>query len=70
MRTSITSKKVIKLINRAFDSEGSLINPKSKKNINEAKSILESGIDYYNKYLNDYDVYNCLLIIAYPDKEI
>jgi len=70
MTTTTTNQNVINLINRAFDSDGYLVNAKSHKNQKEAKQLLESGIDFYGELVNDCDTYNCLLIIAYPNKSL
>lgn len=70
MTTTTTNKQVINLINRAFDNDGFLINPNSRKNQNEAKQLLECGIDFYGELVNGFDTHNCLLIIAYPNKSI
>ena len=70
MTTTATNQQVISLINRAFNSDGYLINPKSKKNQKEAKMILESEVSYYGETVNGFEVHNCLLIIAYPNKSL
>jgi hypothetical protein len=70
MKTTTINQEVILLINKAFDFDGFLINPKSRKNKNQAKFFLESGVDFYGQTVNGYDVHNALLIIAYPNKEI
>ena len=70
MTTTTKNKQVINLINRAIDPDGYLVNAKSRKNQNEAKQLLESGIDFYGELVNGCDTHNCLLIIAYPDKDI
>ena len=58
------------LIDKSFDSEGYLINPKSHKNINEAKSLLNSEVSFYNTYHNGKDISVCLTVIAYPNSSI
>jgi hypothetical protein len=73
MKTTTTNKQVINLINKAFDNDGMLIAPNSRKNQNEAKSILEA--DFYNDDLgyctvNGYQVHTSLLHIAYPNTDI
>jgi hypothetical protein len=70
MATTTTNQQVINLINKAFDNDGFLINPKSRKNQNEAKQLLECGIDFYGQLVNGFDIHNSLLIIAYPNKSI
>jgi hypothetical protein len=70
MATTTTNQQVINLINKAFDNDGFLINPKSRKNQNKAKQLLECGIDFYGQLINGFDIHNCLLIIAYPNKSI
>lgn len=70
MKTTTTNQQVINLINRAFDTNGYLVNAKSRKNQTEAKQLLESGIDFYGELVNGYDIHNCLLIIAYPNKSL
>jgi hypothetical protein len=70
MKTTTTNQQAISLINRAFDSDGYLVNPKSRKNQTEAKQLLESGIDFYGELVNGCDTHNCLLIIAYPNKDL
>jgi hypothetical protein len=70
MKTTTINQQVISLITKAFDSNGLLINAKSKKNQNEAKSILSQDNSFYGQLVNGYDVHNCLLIIAYPNKSI
>jgi len=66
----MANQQVIDLINRAFDVNGYLLNPKSRKNQNEAKQLIESGVDYYGQLVNGFEVHNCLLIIAYPNKNL
>jgi hypothetical protein len=70
MKTTTTNQQAINLINKAFDADGYLVNAKNRKNQNEAKQLLESGIDFYGELVNDFDTHNCLLIIAYPNKQI
>jgi hypothetical protein len=70
MTTTTTNQQAINLINKAFDKDGFLINPTSRKNQNEAKQLLESGIDFYGELVNGCDTHNCLLIIANPNKSI
>ena len=65
-----TNQQAINLINRAFDADGYLVNAKSRKNQSEAKELLESGINFYNEFVNGWDMHNCLLIIAHPTKSI
>jgi hypothetical protein len=69
-RTTTTNQQVINLISRAFDNNGYLVNAKSRKNQNEAKELIESGVDFYGELVNGFDTYNCLLIIAYPNKTL
>lgn len=68
MTTTTKNQQVINLINRAFDADGYLKKPNSRKNQNEAKQLLESGIDFYGELVNGCDTHNCLLIIAFPNK--
>jgi hypothetical protein len=70
MKTTTTNQQAINLINRAFDTDGYLVNAKSRKNQNEAKQLLESGINFYGELVNGCDTHNCLLIIAYPNKSL
>jgi hypothetical protein len=70
METTTTNKQAINLINRAFDADGYLLNAKNRKNQNEAKQLLESGISFYGELVNGFDTHNCLLIIAYPNRQI
>ncbi len=70
MKTTTTNQQAINLINKAFDFDGYLVNAKSRKNQTEAKRLLESGIDFYGELVNGCDTYNCLLIIAYPNKSL
>lgn len=70
MKTTTTNQQVIKLINKAFDINGYLVNAKSRKNQTEAKQLLESDIDFYGELVNGCDIHNCLLIIAYPNKSL
>jgi hypothetical protein len=70
MKTTTTNQQAINLINRAFDSDGYLVNPKSRKNQQEAKDLLNNGLDSYDGLVNGCDTHNCLLIIAYPNKQI
>lgn len=67
---NVTTTQAISLINRAFDANGFLINPKSKKNQNEARAILESDLNLYGKTVNGFDAHVCMLVIAYPDQAI
>jgi len=69
MKTTITNQKVIDLITRAFDANGFLIHPTSRKNQNEAKAFLESHEFEYEE-VNGLDIHDSLLIIAYPNKSI
>jgi mitochondrial fission protein ELM1 len=73
MKTNTTNQQVIKLINRAYNNDGMLINPNSRRNKNEAKAILEA--DFYNDEIgysevNGYQVHTSLLHIAYPNNDI
>jgi len=68
MKTTTTSQQAINLIRGAFDANGYLVSPKSRKNQNEAKQLLESGINFYGELVDGFDTYACLLIIAYPNK--
>lgn len=70
MKTTTTNQQAINLISRAFDADGYLVNAKSRKNQTEAKQLLESGIEFYGELVNGCDTHNCLLIIAYPNREI
>jgi hypothetical protein len=70
MKTTTTNQQAINLINRAFDSDGYLVNPKSRKNQKEAKELLNSEYDFYDELVNGFDTHICLLIIAYPNKQI
>jgi hypothetical protein len=70
MTTTTTNQQAINLINKAFDKDGFLINPTSRKNQNEAKQLLECGIDFYGQLVNGFEIHNCLLIIAHPNKSI
>ena len=67
---NVTTTQAISLINRAYDANGFLINPKSKKNQNEARAILESDLNLYGKTVNGFDAHVCMLVIAYPDQAI
>lgn len=67
MKTTATNQQVINLINRAFDSKGYLVAPRSVKNRVEAKKLLDSEEDFYGQLVNGWDVHNSLLIIAYPN---
>jgi hypothetical protein len=69
-KTTTTNKEVIALIEKAFDKQGMLINPNSRKNQNQAKGFLESDYSYYGEKVNGYDTHTCLLIIAYPNRDI
>lgn len=74
MKTTSTNKQIIDLINRAFDSEGYLINPKSRKNQMEAKRILhgdsyDADVEGYD-LVNGHEVHNSLLVIAYPNTSL
>ena len=69
-KTTTTNQQAINLISKSFDVNGYLINQKNRKNQTEAKQLLESGIDFYGELVNGFDTYNCLLIIAYPNKAI
>jgi hypothetical protein len=62
--------QAINLIKKAFDNNGYLINPNSIKNQLAAKKILDSGCELYDKTYNGWNIHNCLLIIAYPNKSI
>ena len=68
--TTTTNQQVINLINRAFDADGHLVKANSRKNQSEAKQLLDSGINCYGELVNGFDAHNCLLIIAYPNKQI
>lgn len=69
MKTTIKDPKIINLISRAFDSDGYLINPKNRKNIEEARFILASN-NYYDELIHGWNVQDCLTIIAYPNKTL
>jgi hypothetical protein len=68
--TTTTNQQVISLINRSFDSNGFLVNPKSRKNQSEAKQLLDGEDRFYGQVVNGFDTYNSLLIIAYPNAQI
>lgn len=68
--TTTINQQAVNLINKAFDADGYLVNAKSRKNQNEAKQLLESGISFYGESVNGYDIHNSLLIIAYPNSQI
>jgi hypothetical protein len=70
MTTSTTNQQVIDLINRSFDSNGFLVNPKSRKNQSEAKQLLDVDDNFYGQVVNGFDTYNSLLMIAYPNAQI
>jgi hypothetical protein len=70
MKTTVTNQQVISLINRAFNVDGFLVNPKSKKNQKEAIAFLESEVSVYGQTVNGFDAHTCLLIIAYPNSAI
>lgn len=65
-----TTAQAIEFINRAFDADGFLVNPKSKKNQAKAQAILDSGLSLYGKKADGYDAHASLLMIAYPDQAI
>jgi hypothetical protein len=69
MTTTATSNQVINLINRSFDADGFLINPKSKKNQKEAIALLKTE-NVYGQTVNGFDAHTSLLIIAYPNISI
>ncbi len=69
MKTTATNQQAINLINRSFDSDGFLMNPKSRKNQKEAKELLENN-NFYGQLLDGFDVHTSLLMIAYPNREI
>jgi hypothetical protein len=69
-KTTVTNQQVIDLINRAFDENGQLVDPKSRKNRSQAKAILSSGLNLYGKTVDGFDAHTSLLMIAYPDREI
>ena len=62
--------EVTTLIRKAFNAEGYLVSPKSRKNQQAAKAALESGVNYANQTLDGYNVHSSLLIIAYPNQSI
>jgi len=69
MANLTTNGEVITLIMKAFNADGQLIHPNSKKNIAEANRLLEES-DVYGETCNGWDSYNCLLIIANPHTDI
>jgi hypothetical protein len=69
MKTTVTNQKVINLINRAFNADGFLIKPKSKKNQKEAIALIETE-NVYGQTVNGFDAHTSLLIIAYPNSAI
>lgn len=70
MNKQVTNQQVIDLINRAFDADGRLVNPKSKRNQAQARSFLDSGVNYSGRIVDGYDAHISLTIIAYPNKSI
>jgi len=52
------------------DANGYLVNAKSRKNQTEAKQLLEGDFCFYGELVNGFDTHDCLLIIAYPNKDI
>jgi hypothetical protein len=70
MKTTSTNKQAIALINKAFDADGCLVNPKNKTAQKQAKQLLDANVCVYGETVNGYDVHNCLLIIAYPNKQL
>ena len=70
MKTTVTNQKVINLINRAFDADGYLVNPKSRKNQKEARELLDGNESFYGETVNGYEAHNCLLIIANPNTSL
>ena len=69
-QTNTKMNEVTTLIRKAFNAEGYLVSPKSRKNQQAAKSALESGVDYSKQTLDGYNVHASLLIIAYPTQSI
>jgi len=68
--TTYTTSHVADLINRAFDANGYLVNPKSRRNQTEAKAILNSGLNLYGRMVDGFDAHTSLLMIAYPNQTI
>jgi hypothetical protein len=69
-KTTCTNQQAVNLINRAFNEDGFLINPNSRKNISDAKQILENATDIAYTLVNGCETWDCLLIIAYPNRDI
>lgn len=69
-KTTIKDPKIIALISNSFDKDGSPIKKRMLARKKQALEILDGDISYYNEFVNGYDVHNCLLIIAYPDRDL
>jgi hypothetical protein len=70
MKTTITNQEAKDLINSCFDSQGFLINPKSRKNKAAAQAIIDSGYTGYGELLDGFSVCDSLFIIANPNKSL
>jgi hypothetical protein len=68
--STYTTAEAIEFIRLAFDADGFLIKPKSRKNKATARAILDSGLNLYQVYVDGYHAHDAMLIIAYPDRDI
>ena len=70
MKDTITNIEAKKLLDKAYNEDGSFTRPGSKHYQREARAILESGYDGYGEYDKGYDVHTSLMLLAYPGKDI
>jgi len=69
-QTTATNTDVIILINEAFASNGSPIKKGRVARQKKALEILEGDVSFYGETVNGFDAHNCLLIIAYPNRDL
>ena len=65
--STYTIEEAIEFIRSAFDNDGFLIHPTSRKNKAKARAILDSGLNLYQVYVDGYHAQDSMLIIAYPN---
>ena len=68
--STYTTAEAIEFIRLAFDADGFLIKPKSRKNKATARAILDSGLNLYQVYVDGYDAHISMMIIANPNQAI
>jgi hypothetical protein len=70
MKDTITNTEAKKLIDKAYNEDGSPTRPESKHYQREAQAIFNTGYDGYGEYYKGFDVCVALQILANPGKDI